>query len=82
MNEKEFSPEHFLDAVDMACKNKDRAAMAELSKLAFKRKSLVLQSAVRQADTFIIACMHGNLDLQEASRQAFYRLMPKIRAGL
>lgn len=75
----DLSPEMFLDALDAAAEQQDREAMSALAKVAFERRNLLWQAAVRHADNYIVAVRQGNAGLQESCQNAFMALVPKIR---
>ncbi len=77
----QMSAETFLDAIDAAVEAQDRAALAALGKVAFYRRNLSWQAAVRHADNFVVACLTGNETLREACEINARALVPAIRAS-
>lgn len=72
--------ENFLDAIEAACEALDRDAMSRLGAVAFARRDVTWQTAVRHADNFIVATKQGNAVLAESCAENFRKLVPAIRA--
>lgn len=77
----DMTPEAFLDALDAASEASDRDLVSSLAAIAFHRRNLHWQAAVRHVDNFIIAARNGDADLQNTCQDAFMRLVPTIRNG-
>jgi hypothetical protein len=75
----EMSGEQFLDACEAAVEAQDRSAVARLSTLAFAKRNVKWQAAIRHVDNYLIAVQQGNEDLQELCQKALSKLVPDIR---
>lgn len=75
-----MSGEQFLDAIDAAANDLDRDAMRRLEAVAFARRDVSWQAAVRHADNYIVAMRAGNDALAEVCAESFRKLVPAIRA--
>lgn len=71
--------EQFLDLIDEAVADLDRAKMAILSQLAFKFKDLDLQAVCRSVDNYIIFVQRGHTVAAAEGMKEVVRLVAKIR---